>query len=136
METVFTTRVRYAETDAMGIVYHANYLVWFEIARTELFRLRGLPYTKFEAEGLVLAVVQADVRYKAPARYDDLLELQAEVQEINHRKVVFRYKICHAGSIICEGSTTHLFVNSEGKAISAARYPVWQKVKHTITQAK
>lgn len=130
METVAEVRVRYAETDAMGIVYHANYLVWFEVARTELFRRLGLPYTKFEAEGLGLAVVDANVRFKAAAKYDDLLELKAEIGKLNTRQIVFNYQIAYGGRVICEGSTSHFFVNwSEGRAVSAAKYPIWQEVK-------
>lgn len=129
MQTVANIRVRYSETDAMGIVYHANYLVWFEVARNELFRSLGLPYTRFEAEGLSLAVIEADIRYKAPAKYDDLLELRAGVVKINSRKIVFQYEICSCGKLICQGSTGHLFTNQEGKATSAAGYPIWQEVK-------
>jgi acyl-CoA thioester hydrolase len=129
MQVVATTRVRYAETDAMGIAYHSNYLVWFEVARTELFRAIGLPYTKFESDGLALAVVEANIRYKAPVKYDDLLDLQAEVAEMNNRKVVFHYKICNQQNIVCEGSTVHLFINQEGRSTNASGYPVWSEVR-------
>ncbi len=129
MQTVAKTRVRYAETDAMGIVYHANYLIWFEIARTELFRSFGLPYTRFELEGLGLAVVEANIRYKSPAKYDDQLELKAEIAEIGSRKVSFNYQITTGDNLLCEGKTTHVFTNNEGRATSAAGYPVWQAVK-------
>lgn len=132
METVTEIRVRYSETDAMGIVYNANYLVWFEVARTELFRKLGLPYTRFEAEGLALAVIEANLRYKAAARYDDVVELRAEVGEINPRKVIFNYQLTSGQKVLCEGSTVHFFVNHEGRAISAAGYPVWQDVKRLL----
>ncbi len=129
MQKVSEIRVRYAETDAMGIVYHANYLVWMEIARTELFRLLGLPYTQFESEGLALAVVDAALRYKAPAKYDDLLELHAEVTEVSSRKVVFSYKVLRGDVLLCEGETVHLFVNQDGRAVSAGGFPILQNVK-------
>ncbi len=132
METVTEIRVRYSETDAMGIVYNANYLVWFEVARTELFRKLGLPYTRFEAEGLALAVVEANLRYKAAARYDDVVELRAEVGEITPRKVVFDYQIACGEKLLCEGRTVHLFVNSEGRAVSAARYEIWEEVRRIM----
>ncbi len=132
MQTVTSIRVRYSETDAMGIVYHANYLVWFEVARNELFRNLGLPYTKFEAEGLGLAVIEADIRYKAPAKYDDLLELRAGVVKVSSRKIVFQYEICRCGQLICQGSTTHVFINKDGRSTSAAGYPIWREVKEVL----
>ena len=136
MQTVVTTRVRYAETDAMGIVYHANYLIWFEMARTELFRNLGIPYTKFEGEGLALAVVEANLRYKAAAKYDYLLEIKAKVSGISSRKVVFDYQIHANNELLCEGKTVHLFVNTEGKATSAVGYPIWQEVKKVFALRK
>ena len=132
METVSEIRVRYSETDAMGIVYNANYLVWFEVARTELFRKMGLPYTRFEAEGLALAVIEANLRYKAAAKYDDMVELRAEVGAINPRKVIFNYEITSGQKVLCEGRTVHFFVNSDGRATSAAGYPIWQEVKRLL----
>lgn len=133
MQTVARIRVRYAETDAMGIVYHTNYLVWFEIARTELFRSCGLPYTNFEANGLALAVVEANARYRAAAKYDDEIELRAELDEFGPRKVRFKYEITREGLLLCEGYTTHVFVNREGKAVSAALNPLWSEVRERLS---
>jgi len=122
--------VRYSETDAMGIVYHANYLVWFEVARTELFRRQGLPYTRFEAEGLALAVIDAKLRYRSAAKYDDELDLKAEIVTVNPRKIVFNYLITCGKRVMCEGSTAHLFINrQDGSAVSAAKYPIWKEVQ-------
>ena len=72
-------RVRYAETDQMGIVYHSNYLIWFEVGRSELFRELDLPYTKFEEQGLGLAVVEASCRYRKPTHYDDNLTIFTDI---------------------------------------------------------
>lgn len=86
-------RVRYAETDQMGVVYHSNYLVWCEMARTELIRLRGRTYAELEREGVLLAVADASIRYHAAARYDDLIRAEAWVEEVRSRSVTFAYRI-------------------------------------------
>lgn len=89
-------RVRYAETDQMGVVYHANYLVWCEMGRTELIRRRGDSYAELERAGVVLAVADASVRYHAPARYDDLIRVEAWVDQVRSRTVKFSYRISRA----------------------------------------
>jgi acyl-CoA thioester hydrolase len=86
-------RVRYAETDQMGVVYHANYLVWCEVARTELIRRRFLPYAEIERQGMMLAVADAAIRYHAPARYDDLVRVEAWISLMRSRTVTFEYRI-------------------------------------------
>src|SRR5690606_37395627 len=86
-------RVRYSETDQMGVVYHANYLVWCEIARTELIRRRGAPYAELERQGIFLAVADATVRYHAPARYDDMIRAVSWVEDVRSRTVTFGYRI-------------------------------------------
>lgn len=86
-------RVRYAETDQMGIVYHSNYLIWFEVGRTELFRNLGLPYTVFEEQGLSLAVVEASCRYRQPAKYDDELVVYTRLEKFTSRIIKFSYQV-------------------------------------------
>jgi acyl-CoA thioester hydrolase len=86
-------RVRYSETDQMGVVYHANYLVWCEIGRTELIRQLGFPYAEMEKAGVILAVAEASVRYHASARYDDLILVDTEIEEVRSRAIIFRYVI-------------------------------------------
>lgn len=86
-------RVRYAETDQMGLVYHANYLVWCEIARTELIRELGTPYADLEEAGVFLVVADAHVRYIAPARYDDWVRVTATIERVQSRAVTFGYEI-------------------------------------------
>jgi acyl-CoA thioester hydrolase len=86
-------RVRYAETDQMGVVYHANYLVWCELGRTELIRVRGAPYAELERQGVRLAVSEATLRYHAPARYDDLVRVECWTEEVRSRAVTFSYLI-------------------------------------------
>jgi acyl-CoA thioester hydrolase len=111
-------RVRYAETDQMGVVYHANYLVWFEIGRVELMRQRGLNYSRLEAEeGCWIAVAEAKVRYKAPARYDDELVIETRVVKVRGPIIHFGYKIIRKADalVLCEGETIHLVVGPDMK---------------------
>jgi acyl-CoA thioester hydrolase len=86
-------RVRYAETDQMGVVYHANYLVWCEIGRTELIRRMGVPYAELERSGVVLAVSDARLRFHASARYDNLISVDTRLQELRSRQLTFAYEI-------------------------------------------
>src|SRR5579871_6180614 len=86
-------RVRYAETDQMGIVYHANYLVWMEVGRVEYWRSMGLRYRDMEEDGILLAVAEAQCRYLAPAHYDEEIIIQTSVAEVNLRMVRFDYTL-------------------------------------------
>ncbi len=88
-----TFRVRYGETDQMGVAYHPNYLSWCEIGRTELMRELGLPYAEMEANGVLLAVAEVNVRYGAAARYDDLIRVDTWVEAVKSRSVTFAYEI-------------------------------------------
>ena len=89
-------RVRYAETDRMGVVYHANYLAWCEVGRTEYIRTLGVSYAELEARGLFLAVADASLRYHAPARYDDVARVVTSITEVRSRTVTFEYLITNA----------------------------------------
>jgi acyl-CoA thioester hydrolase len=108
-------RVRYAETDQMGFVYHANYIVWMEVGRVEYCRAAGLSYRDMEAGGVRLAVVEATCRYIHPARYDDEIEIFTSVAKANSRMVEFHYAMKHAGSgkLLAEGLSRHIFLNHE-----------------------
>ena len=111
-------RVRYAETDQMGVVYHANYLVWFEVGRVEFIRQLGLNYKRMEVEeGCGIAVVDAHVRYKAPARYDDELVIQTQLIAARGAVIRFGYRILRVedGLLLCEGETVHVVVDNEMK---------------------
>jgi acyl-CoA thioester hydrolase len=103
--TAIEFRVRYSETDQMGVVYHANYLVWCEIGRTELIRRRGRTYADLERDGVLLAVADASVRYHAGARYDDLVRVEAWVEELRSRSVTFAYLISRQDG---DGASTRL----------------------------
>jgi acyl-CoA thioester hydrolase len=111
-------RVRYAETDQMGVVYHANYLVWFEVGRVELMRQRGLNYKRLEQEeGCWIAVVEATARYKAPAKYDDELIVETTVTSVRGPVIRFGYRILRVedGLLLCEGETVHVVLGRDMK---------------------
>ena len=108
-------RVRYQETDAMGVVYHSNYLVWFEVARTELLREIGFSYTKMEESGLYLVVVDASCRYKSPCRYDDLVAVRISLAEVKNTSMVFDYTILVKGKVVALGRTAHVFTDRSSK---------------------
>ncbi|HLM57146.1 MAG TPA: thioesterase family protein [Pyrinomonadaceae bacterium] len=114
-------RVRYAETDRMGVVYHANYLIWFEIGRTEFCRARGFAYKDMEEnDGAYLVVAESYCRYKAPARYDDELLVRTHITELRRRSVRFGYEIIRLadGVIIAEGETGHVVTDPNSRVIS------------------
>lgn len=118
MERVATVRVLFADTDAMGIVYYANYLRWFETGRVELLRRMGMEYRELTSRGIHLPVTEAAVRYLLPARYDDLLEVHAEIGEPGRASVSFRYRIVrNDGAVLTEGSTVHAFTDGAGKVV-------------------
>jgi acyl-CoA thioester hydrolase len=111
-------RVRYAETDQMGIVYHANYLVWFEMGRVEFIRQMGMDYRSMESdEGMFIAVVEATARYMASARYDDELMVRTSLAGMRGPVIRFRYKIVRVKdeTLLCEGETVHIVVGRDLK---------------------
>ena len=111
-------RVRYAETDQMGVVYHANYLIWFEVGRVEFIRQAGLHYAAMEREeGALIAVVEARVRYKAPARYDDELAIRTSLAGLRGSIVRFKYVVVRISDdqVLCEGETVHMVVGRDMK---------------------
>jgi acyl-CoA thioester hydrolase len=116
-------RVRYADTDKMQFVYNGKYLEYFEVGRTELLRSFGLPYSKVEEAGYQLPLIEAGLKYKIPARYDDLLIIKATVKELYSPKIHIEYEIKNetTGNLVCEGFTTHIFIRVD--TIKAVRPP-------------
>lgn len=109
-------RVRYAETDQMGVVYHANYLVWFEVGRVELMRSLGLDYRRLEEEfGCLISVVEAMARYKLPARYDDELVVRTAIQSLRGSVIRMQYEVVRVvdGVLLATGETTHMVVGRD-----------------------
>ncbi len=110
-----TLRVRYDECDPMGFVHHSNYLKYFEIARTDLYRARGGNYRDFEASGLFVVVAKVQCRYHMPARYDDSLKIVVEIDRISEAKIEQSYTVLRGDAKIASGSVTLAVVDREGK---------------------
>src|SRR3989442_2289096 len=110
-----TIRVRYAETDRMGLLHHANYLVFFEQGRTELLRALGVCYRDMEDQGFYLVLTKLQVRYRKPAYYDDLLTLRTIVQRTTLVKIEHRYELLRDGVLLAEGETTLGCVDHQGR---------------------
>jgi acyl-CoA thioester hydrolase len=107
-------RVRYAETDQMGVVYYANYLVWMEVARVEYCRAIGFHYKDMELEdGVLLAVAETHCRYIRPARFDEEISIATTVPDVNRRFVTFEYGMTCAGRPVATGWTRHVFLNRQ-----------------------
>jgi acyl-CoA thioester hydrolase len=115
MKSVETSvRVRYAETDQMGVVYYANYLVWMEVGRVELCRACGFNYRDMEEqEGILLAVAEANCRYASPARYDDEVTIRTWVEDPHNKMVTFYYEMRVGDRKVATGHTRHIFLNRE-----------------------
>jgi acyl-CoA thioester hydrolase len=111
-------RVRYAETDQMGVVYYANYLIWMEVARTDFCLHSGFRYRDMEIEdGIRIAVAEARCRYRKPARYDDEILIRTTLTQLRRRTMTFTYQVHHAESeeLLAEGHTLHVAVDAEGR---------------------
>ena len=109
-------RVRYSETDRMGIVYHAHYLVWFEIGRTEYCRAAGLPYRTLEESGLLILVTGVACKYRSAARYDDEIRVATRLPELSSRGLTFAYEVLSRDRRrLAEGETRHVFADEDGR---------------------
>ncbi len=110
-------RVRYAETDKMGVVYYANYLVWFEVARAELLRSLGWSYREMEHEGVSLPVIECHCEYHRPARYDDEIEVRTEARMLSPVRMEFRYEVIRRDdqTLSASGRTVHAAINPQGR---------------------
>jgi len=113
-------RIRYAETDQMGVVYHTNYLVWCEVGRTEFIRTLGMSYADIERAGIGLAVSDLSIRYHAPARYDDVVRVTTTLASVRSRAIVFDYVIVSAtnGDRLATASTTLIALDRSGRPVS------------------
>lgn len=111
-------RVRYAETDQMGVVYHSNHLIWFEVGRVELMRQMGFLYRDMEREdGLYIAVAEATCRYRAPVFYDEEVIVRTRLKTVRESVIIFAYELTRAdtGALLAEGETTHIVTDSNMK---------------------
>jgi acyl-CoA thioester hydrolase len=121
-------RVRYQETDNMGVVYYANYFIWLEVARTEYLRSTGISYRHIEEKGSYMMVASASCKYKAPARYDDIVRIQTWIANMKNSSLDFAHKLYIGEKLIATGESVHVFTNKSGKPV---RIP---KEIRTITQ--
>lgn len=121
MKTVETRlRVRYSETDRMGIVYHGHYIAWFEIGRTEYCRAAGVPYRALEDSGLLILVTAVECKYRRSARYDDEVRVATSLSELASRGLAFAYEVFDSGArLLARGATRHVFADSAGKPVRA-----------------
>ena len=115
--SISRVRVRYAETDTMGVVYYANYLVWFEVARTDLLRAGGSTYRQMELDGIALPVVEAHCTYKQSAKYDDEIEIRTVGAVMSPVRVQFTYEVLRAAdqALLATGHTVHASVGRDGR---------------------
>jgi acyl-CoA thioester hydrolase len=114
-------RVRYAETDQMGVVYHANHFIWFEVGRVELLRQLGFSYRDMEKnDGCLIAVADARCRYKAPALYDDEIIVRTHIRNVRNSLIHFGYELLRAddGTLLAEGETTHIVTDPQLNVIA------------------
>lgn len=119
VEHTTAIRVIYADTDAMGVVYHTNYIKWFEVGRCELLRSIGFPYAKLEEDGILLPVAECSCKYRLPAVYDDVLEVTARIAEMKGATVTLDYEIKRQGTgeLLVTGSTKHAVTDPTFKPI-------------------
>jgi acyl-CoA thioester hydrolase len=115
-------RVRYAETDRMGLLHHANYLVYFEQARTELLRARSASYKELEDQGYFLVVAKLEVKYRQPAYYDDVLTVRTTVTRTSPIRIEHKYEVLRDGAVLAEAATTLACVGPDGKL---REMPAW-----------
>mgnify|MGYP002626703860 CR=1 FL=1 len=127
------TRVRYGETDKMGVAYYGRYMDWFEMGRTEYCRQSGKTFREWEAEGIMLPVVEAHCRYKSSLYYDDEIEIETSITKLSRVSVEFTCRIFHADTkkLAAEGYTKHAFISSDGKLLKNGN-PLEQKLRELI----
>jgi acyl-CoA thioester hydrolase len=118
LQQTITLRVRYPEVDGMGYLHHSRYLQYFEMGRIEILRQLGVSYADLEKQGVFFVVVKAQVHYRAPARFDDELELTTRIVKQTHVRFDHAYEVKRAGMLVAEGTTTIACVDREGKLIA------------------
>lgn len=112
-----TIRVRYQETDKMGVAYHGNYFTWLEVARIHLLDSIDCPYKKLEECGYLLPVIQCECIYRSPAKFDDVIEVEVRMPEIGHARVNLIYTVKNQETLIAEAKTAHAFLDESGKVV-------------------
>ena len=138
--TTIHFRVRYAETDAMGVVHHSRYVPWFEMGRTEFIRAHGYTYRQLEEMGVLLAVIELNARYRAAARYDDPILLTTRLVEFGRVKLRFAYQVYNeaSGQLLCEAETVHAYIGRDGRPIRiTSQFPAaWAQLQAIFERAQ
>jgi acyl-CoA thioester hydrolase len=117
----FNSRVRYQETDRMAIVYHTNYISWFDMGRTEFIRSLGYDYSKLEEEGIWMPVVEVGCKYKSPAKFDDIVTIETSIEELTRVKIRFKYRVFNGDVLLVEGFSVQGFTNDKLKPIAISK---------------
>ncbi|KOA18133.1 putative esterase [Clostridium homopropionicum DSM 5847] len=124
-------KVRYVETDKMGIVHHSNYYIWFEVGRTEFINATGISYSQIEMENLMLPVVESSCKYIEGAKYEDELTIETYISELTPARIVFSYNVIRNQDkkILAKGSTTHAFISNDFKVLNLKKKKpdLWEK---------
>lgn len=125
-------RVRYSETDQMGVVYHANYLAWFEVGRVEYLRDIGLDYRAMESQGIMVPVLEVNCKYRQPAKYDDIVTVETRLSEVKRAKFYFEYMVFRKedSELLATGRSEHIFVDLEFRPINLKKQnpEMWEKL--------
>jgi len=118
---LYRVRVRYADVDRMGVVYHSRYIEWFEAARTEMLREMGMPYKQLEDRGFLLPVIEVNCQYRSPARYDEVVEIRTAMKGVTRLKIelVYEARNHESAAVLAEGRTLHCFTNPGGRPVRA-----------------
>lgn len=116
-KTEILYRIPYADTDKMGVVYYANYLIYFEMLRNELLRNAGLPYKELEAQGIMLPVIEAVCNYKSPVQYDDIIKISGWIDEIKGPRIKIFCEVYKDEKLAASGYTVHACINDKGRPI-------------------
>lgn len=136
--TETTLRVRYAETDQMGVVYHANYFAWFEESRTQYFESLGVSYIDLEKDGFFFPLLECTCRFHSPARYPDRLRICARLQALKGIKIIVGYEVRREdeGALLAEGSTTHVFTDHNMRPVNMPRMrpELWEILQNHLAQ--
>ena len=131
-------KVRYVETDQMGIVHHSNYYAWFEVGRTEYITEIGMTYKEMEEKNIMLPVIESSCRYIEGAKNEDILIIQTFIKELNGAKVIFNYNVVRStdGKILAKGSTMHAFVNEKFRIINIKKVntDLWNRFQKLLKE--
>ena len=133
-------RVRYEETDQMGVAYHGNYYTWFEVGRSSFFRSLGYTYAQLEEEGIIMPVIESNCSYKIPAKYDDELLIKTKINQFKGVRLEFEYQVIRKTDekLLAKGKTVHTFVNKSLKPINFKKQnpKIWNLLSNCLEDVK